>query len=76
MYTILFRSDHGLDLYKVLAPNAYPQLDGHVQVTDGRVLSQVYDVSWVSLKHSVILDDDNASSLLSATYLHVDYFTL
>ena len=50
-------TDHGLDLYKVLAPNAYPQLDGRVQVTDGRVLSQVYDVSCVDIKkwYSVIV---------------------
>ena len=44
-HTMLPSSGHGLNLYKVLAPNAYPQLDSHVQITDGRVLSQVYDVS-------------------------------
>ena len=41
----ILHADHGLDLYQVLAPNAYPQLDGHVKITDGWVLSQVYDVS-------------------------------
>ena len=40
-----FLIGHGLNLYKVLAPNAYPQLNDHVEITDSRVLSQVYDVS-------------------------------
>lgn len=35
----------GLNLYDHLAPNAYPQLEGFVDITKGRVLSQVYDVS-------------------------------
>ncbi len=34
-----------MNLYKWLAPNAYPQLEDHIQITGTTVVSQVYDVS-------------------------------
>ena len=53
MHALCYNLGLGLNLYKVLAPNAYPQLDGNVVITDSRVLSQVYDVSH-SLPISII----------------------
>ena len=39
----------GLSIYKVLAPNAYSQLETHVETTDRSVTSTVYDVSEIYL---------------------------
>ena len=39
------RTARGLNLYRVLAPNAYHQLEGHIPVIDKTVVSEVYEVS-------------------------------
>lgn len=43
--TLFMHVGGGLNLYQFLAPNAYPQLRDHVDVTNSTVISQVYDVS-------------------------------
>lgn len=44
-----------LNLYRHLAPNAYPQLDDHVLITDATVVSQVYNVSCIHLHNGNVL---------------------
>ena len=43
-FLTLLLAGQKLNLYKYLAPDAYPQLQDHVDVTDTTVASEVYDV--------------------------------
>ncbi len=42
--TYCAHAGQNLNLYSVLAPDAYPQLQDYVNSTKGTVVSQVYDV--------------------------------
>lgn len=54
-YNIIFLSpDQGLNLYKFLAPNAYSQLSGHVEIVDRIAVSHVYDVRFTLANNSVV----------------------